>query len=933
MSKEEEETDMQNNERALSDEVSREISVLVSTVKEESVAAEAQQIAIHDLPTPLISPVCITKATGNGVVNSKHMQAPRLFVQTHSARDVIEQHGRAMLPQFPVDIVLDPNYTGSCISSVTPEIHASMYPSLDKVTEHDADESINNSNARMNLYPSVQTVEKAEWPPQDKPTDKAPQRRTDESPSPDHDQDADAARIKQTVEEEQDLDDRGQPVFPKSQSPQDTGRNEAKVATSRLSQQDGDSLLSLEDRVYLKTHADARAPEPPQSDVDRAKGANPAKADGCIGRHEKDPELAACPHSQPSAQHDDLPLDKKKMEESLADGTVEQDDSTTQPEQTQHPTGTGRRAVSVGLELAHHDTGNITDEEFGAITDSNDGVATQEEGEDDEENQHLVEAVPVSPLQVARQVSGDGQQSHGHHHSRAEGYFKGVASAFPPWMTQVGAFLVILAAFVIVISIVVAAIIAGNHEDTQQTSLQDERGIQIRNQLSQTLGDSFFKDHDESLPQTMAWHWLVYEDSMQLDDMAPNLLQRFLLVFFYMTMTQEGPWRACNPPENSTRTFSNTMDLCYYEAWVGDGLHKLSGSNLYPTSFQEVLAMRWLTGHECQWAGVFCDPDDNVEAIHLDDMLLNGTLPSEIVHFSQLTSLSLTNNHLTGLLPPLDGLKELEYLDVKQNQFTGAIPSAWWSLSALTHLNVEYNPMSVGSLPSEIGQLSNLEALFLGGVGVTGTLPSEILTLSNLGWLILAFNSVVGTIPTEAGLLKKMEMLIFSKNPMSGTIPSEIATLPLLREFSTWGTQISGTIPTEFYSMETDSLNALILSECNLSGTLSPIHPMNLSFFHGTASLAQMTALGYLLVAKNPGIYGTIPTELGLMTGLERIDLQLTNLSGSMPDEVCTLRPTLGKVRTDCEPLSNGTIPVFCPFGCCTKCCNRETQVCTKAGS
>ncbi|CAB9497544.1 Receptor-like kinase [Seminavis robusta] len=917
-------------------------------------------------------PIASTYKAESGAMRSSPNRT-LLITKTRSARDVMEQNEQTMLAQYPTEIITETHTIDSTISSITQNLpKESMYPSVAQ------DGIIDTGTGRdtSHMYPSSQEVDEAEadqqtliastHPAMERDNNREQQgssgtgtginwKSTSQEDEPANFHVADSNNVahlssnhriiqSDTLQSQEDrillkTNDIGNGIStamvatntPSETQPQTVAtKKQAKVITpSRSIHLGGDNILSLEDRVYLKTHADARAPEPPQSGVDRAKGANPAKADGCIGHDEKDPELAACPHSKPSAQHDDLAPEKKKLEESLADGTVKQDDPATQPEQTQHPTGTGRRAVSVGLALAHsNNTGIITDEESGnnINNNNNNGVATgelrhtQEEGGDEEENQYLVEAMPVSPLQVAQQVSGDGQQSHRHHHGRAEGNFKSVLSDCPPWMAQVFAFLIILAVFVIVISIVVAAMIALNHEDTQQTSSQDERGIRIRNQLSQTLGDSFFKDHDESLPQTIAWHWLVYEDSMQLDDMAPNLLQRFLLAFFYITMTQEGPWRACNPPENETRTFSNSMDLCYYEAWVGDGLNKVGGLNIFPASFQEVLAMSWLTGHECQWAGVFCDPDDNVDAIHLDDMLLNGTLPSEIVHFSQLTSLSLTNNHLTGLLPPLEGLRELEYLDVQQNQFTGTIPSAWWSLSTLTHLNVEYNLMSVGSLPSEIGQLSNLEALLLSGAGVTGTVPTEVLTLPNLGWLILAFNSVAGTIPTEAGLLKKMEMLIFSKNPMSGTIPSEIATLPLLREFSTWGTQISGTIPTEFYSMETDSLSALILSECNLSGTLS-------------SSLAQMTALGYFIVAKNPGIYGTIPTELGLMTGLERMYLQLTNLSGSMPNEICALRPSLENVRTDCDPLSNGTIPVFCPFGCCTKCCNRETQVCTNTAS
>ena len=42
-----------------------------------------------------------------------------------------------------------------------------------------------------------------------------------------------------------------------------------------------------------------------------------------------------------------------------------------------------------------------------------------------------------------------------------------------------------------------------------------------------------------------------------------------------------------------------------------------------------------------------------------------------------------------------------------------------------------------GPIPAELGNLTNLEHLFLGGNELTGPIPAELGNLTNLGWLEL----------------------------------------------------------------------------------------------------------------------------------------------------------------------------------------------------
>ena len=64
--------------------------------------------------------------------------------------------------------------------------------------------------------------------------------------------------------------------------------------------------------------------------------------------------------------------------------------------------------------------------------------------------------------------------------------------------------------------------------------------------------------------------------------------------------------------------------------------------------------------------------------------------------------------------------------------------------------------------------------------------------------------------------------------------------------------------------------------------------------------------------------YGTVPSELGSMTALERLQLHSTMLSGSMPDKICSLRAlSLEVLESDC--LNGFRVQCEDP-ACCTEC-------------
>lgn len=87
--------------------------------------------------------------------------------------------------------------------------------------------------------------------------------------------------------------------------------------------------------------------------------------------------------------------------------------------------------------------------------------------------------------------------------------------------------------------------------------------------------------------------------------------------------------------------------------------------------------------------------------------------PSDILSMTNLQSLDISHNALTGAMPAeIRHLQDLEVLDASYNRMTG-LPAELGQLKKLRVLNVSHNQLT--GLPYELGNLSNLEILDLSG--------------------------------------------------------------------------------------------------------------------------------------------------------------------------------------------------------------------------
>ncbi len=168
----------------------------------------------------------------------------------------------------------------------------------------------------------------------------------------------------------------------------------------------------------------------------------------------------------------------------------------------------------------------------------------------------------------------------------------------------------------------------------------------------------------------------------------------------------------------------------------------------------------------------------------------------------------------------------------------GSIPPELGSLTNLTALWLSHNNLA-GPIPVELGNLTQLKSLHLDGNGFSGPIPPELGRLANLESLALEANQLTGPISPELGSLRYLRNLSLQANRLTGPIPPELGSLTHVRQLWLSSNRLTGPVPEELGSLA--NLEGLELSRNELGGPLPQ-------------SLLELTKLDILKFGENAGL-------------------------------------------------------------------------------
>ena len=157
----------------------------------------------------------------------------------------------------------------------------------------------------------------------------------------------------------------------------------------------------------------------------------------------------------------------------------------------------------------------------------------------------------------------------------------------------------------------------------------------------------------------------------------------------------------------------------------------------------------WITTCDpCSWYGVRCDPEGRVSALALPSNNLVGEIPASIAGMDNLSTLSAPGNRLSGSIPA--ELFELDLWDVflSKNELTGSIPTNVGDATNLQYLRLDANDLT-GEVPAGLTTLLNLERLYLNDNRLSGALPAGFADLPELDLLLVQNNDLGGCLPED----------------------------------------------------------------------------------------------------------------------------------------------------------------------------------------
>jgi Leucine-rich repeat (LRR) protein len=403
--------------------------------------------------------------------------------------------------------------------------------------------------------------------------------------------------------------------------------------------------------------------------------------------------------------------------------------------------------------------------------------------------------------------------------------------------------------------------------------------------------------------------------------------------------------RQDNAGSSSTFTFGSSGGSSY------------SSSLPMPLSEQEILTTfyrstngpdwyansNWLQGDNvCSWYGVTCHEQwGEVIQLELPSNHLVGYLPPELFQLPKLHTINVNGNPQLGVADPNSSstatsatlrspIETLKLGDCSiANSLSFTLKTFQFLSSTLRRITLSDNDFGGAMIPSQLFELTSLEALNIANCNLSGNLLDALGNLVNLQVLNAADNSFNGVLPATA--LGKMTSLIelnLSGNIFVGPVPgTELSQLKYLERLSIAGRQ-------EESSTTTTTGSSSVAVQQARSGASSTTVQHGLS--GNLPNFAGLPRLHTIDLSYNQ-LEGTFPESFlpDLMDNRVKLEMSLqhNHLSGAVPESLSkfdsiVLKVTGNKFRSISPALCSKTSWMkgdVAQFGCDGIACPRNT--------
>ena len=211
-------------------------------------------------------------------------------------------------------------------------------------------------------------------------------------------------------------------------------------------------------------------------------------------------------------------------------------------------------------------------------------------------------------------------------------------------------------------------------------------------------------------------------------------------------------------------------------------------------------------------------------------------------------------------------------IDLNRANLQGVLVKELSVLTDLSLLHLSGNRFS-GTVPESFRYLFNLKELDLSNNHFSGPFPTVTLLIPNLIYLDIRYNNFAGPIPDDL-FNKGLDAIIINNNQFDGELPSNLGNSPA-SVINLANNKFSGNIPTSFGYMNPRVKEILFLNN-QLTGCIPD-------------GVGMLDGVEVLDLSRN-SLMGHLPNSISCLEDMEVLNLAHNKLSGSLSDLVCSLR-------------------------------------------